>query len=318
VLVEAPVVEVAEGGGQHAVTVNPNLSRSGENGELDEATGNSLVSLEEQALSKLASKEAIDRAVDNLCNRIEAGKRLKAALLSMTNNYDWYSMAAEGEPDGLPYLAETGATKVMHAFGIQIVHDGGTKEPNPEGGYEYVFHGRVRALAFSEAWFPVVGSRWSDDGFFTQGGRKRADPGDVRKAAMTNLYNRAIKLATGIKSLTWDELESVPHLRGLRNNVRKIGFTGGAGGASASAGELSEMQKGAHIEVVVPYKNVNARTAVKNLPRSERFFTGKEGTPPNVWVAKYTKRNLGFVVDLKAQHGDIQFSPKNIPEEDLP
>jgi hypothetical protein len=277
-----------------------------------------LVPADRQSLSRMASKEAIDKAVDTAIARAEGSKRLKAALLSMTNRFDWYSMRAEGEPDGMPYLAETGATKVMHAFGIQVVTDEGRMVPNEiDGGYEFVYTGRVRALAFSDAWFPVVGSRWSEDGFFTKGGTKRADPGDVRKAAMTNLYNRAIKLATGIKSITWEELETVPHLAAIRKVVRKIGFTGGAGGASAPAGSISQMQKGPHLEVRVPYQNTNARTVVKNMPRDQRYFTGKEGDPQNVWIVVYNDANKNRIADLAAEHGDVKFTMRNVEKGEV-
>jgi hypothetical protein len=309
-------------GGQQARTQGDVVDAEGvvvENPELLTAEdGAALVNLEEHALSRLASQEAIDQAVENLLHRVDATRRLKAALLSMTNRYDWYAMRAEGEPDGKPYLAETGATKVMHTFGIQICHDGGKQEKQEDGTYEYVYTGRVRALAFSEAWFPVVGSRWSGDGFFSKGGRTRVDPGDVRKAAMTNLYNRAIKLATGIKALTWEELEAVPHLAKLRNQVQKIGFTGGAGGASAPAGTLSAMQKGPHIVVEVPYQNTNARTMVKNMPKDQRYFTGKEGQPKNVWIVKYTKQSANRIADLVAENGDVRFTIKNVEEGELP
>jgi hypothetical protein len=269
-------------------------------------------------LANLASEASINKAVDDAIARSQGSIRMKSALLSMTNKWDWYSMRAEGEPDGVPYLAETGATKVMHAFGIQIATSDPEKVPNPEGGYEFVFYGRVRALAFSDAWFPVVGSRWSEDGFFTQGGKRRADPGDVRKSAMTNLYNRAIKLACGIKSISWDELEDVPHLKGLRNQVRKIGFTGGAGGASAPAGTIAGLQKGPHIMVSIPYQNMEARTIIKNLPRDERTFTGKEGEPQNVWIVKWSKTNFNRMADLNAAHGDVKIKPVNVPADELP
>ena len=124
----------------------------------------------------------------------------------MTNKFDWYSHRAEGDPDGRPYLGESGAEKVIHAFSIEIEHDGGQRVPNEEGGYEYVFQGRMRALQFSDVWYPVIGSRWSEDGFFTRGGKQRPDPGDVRKAGLTNFYNRGIKTVCGLRTLTWDEL----------------------------------------------------------------------------------------------------------------
>lgn len=320
-LLEGEGVATAPGGQQTATqgdVVDDRGTVVDDPGELTPGEGAALVNIEEHALSRLASQEAIDNAVATLVHRVEATRRLKGAMLSMTNRFDWYSMAAEGEPDGMPYLAESGSTKVMHAFGIQITHDGGVQTVVQEGGYEFVFTGQVRALAFSDAWFPVVGSRWSDDGFFTQGGKKRADPGDVRKAAMTNLYNRAIKLACGIKSLTWDELEQVPHLKALRTSCRKIGFTGGAGGASAPAGTLSKMQEGAHLEVVVPYQNTTARAVVKNLGRDQRYFTGKEGTPRNVWIVVYSKANLNRIADLHAEHGDVKFTAKNVEEGELP
>ena len=53
-------------------------------------------------------------------------------MLSMTNHFDWVSFADEGDPDGKPYLQGCGCDKIMHAFGIEMEHDGGKRVENTE------------------------------------------------------------------------------------------------------------------------------------------------------------------------------------------
>lgn len=268
-----------------------------------------------ESLASLATDEQIDRAVRLIVKRTRAIKKFKAALLGMTNVRDWYAHVSEGDPEGQPYLAETGAEKVLAAFEIEVDVNEGQREPcdAETGGYEYVYTGQVRALAFSQIWYHVVGSRWSDDGFFTKGGQRTADPGDVRKAAHTNWMNRAIKTACGLKSITWDELERLPGLKDLRNRCVQIGYSGGSG-PKPEPGELSEIEKGPHIKVRIPYEDVTSRDTIKKLPKADRLWNGDE----KYWVIRYSKKYLGTCADLHAVSAKVSFKPFNVAKEDLP
>ncbi len=270
--------------------------------------------LEPEALAKLATKDQIERVIKRVLARIDATKRFKVALLSMTNVRDWYAHKAEGDEDGIPYLAESGSEKVIHAFSIEVEHDGGKRVPNEEGGFEYVYDGRMRAMQFSDLWYPIVGSRWSEDGFFTCGGQRRADPGDVRKAALTNFYNRGIKTVCGIRTITWEELEAIPHLHDLRKRVVSIGYSSKDKG-KGKPGEKSDIAKGPHICVKIAFGDEKNKALIKKLQPWN--WNGTEGC--KYWEVGFTKANFGRVLDMHAADEEaVKFKCVNVPEKDLP
>ena len=269
-----------------------------------------------EALADLATDEQIERAIRRIVARTKAIKKFKAAMLSLTNVRDWYAHAAEGDDDGSPYLAESGSEKIINAFQIEVRHDGGNRHTVEEGGYEFVYQGEMRALVFSDIWYPVIGSRWSDDGFFTKGGTATADPGDVRKAAWTNWMNRGIKTVCGLKTLTWDELEKMPGLKDLRNRVQKIGYRRRGSGPAAAPGELSEIEKGAHIKVKCRKEDTVTQTAIKNLPARDRIWNGSPDC--FYWVVRWSKENFGTVMDLHAANDAVKFKLYNIQKGEMP
>lgn len=270
------------------------------------------------ALARMATPEQIERAVGRMLARIAATKRLKLAILSLTNPIDWCNHTTEGDPDGQPYLQKQGAEKVVHAFEIELEHDGGKLVywgPNKTEDYEWIYDGRVRALQFSDIWYPETGSRYSEDGFFTRGGKIRPDPGDVRKAALTNFYNRAIKTACGLRGLTWDEIESVPHLKGAREKAINIGYESGGGSKRRQepAGARSAIAAGPHIQVKLEFNDKLNQDRVKKL--TPWNWNGEE----KYWEVGFTKENFGRVLDMKAECGDrVAFRCVNVPADELP
>lgn len=272
--------------------------------------------IEPMALADLATEEQITRAVARIVQRARAIKKFRASMLAMTNVRDWYAHAAEGDDDGNPYLAESGCEKIINAFQIEVRHDGGTRNAVEEGGYEFVYQGEMRALVFSDIWYPVVGSRWSDDGFFTRGGTCTADPGDVRKAAWTNWMQRGIKTVCGLKTITWDELEKLPGLKDLRKRATKIDYRTKGGGPAAAPGELHALEKGAHIKVKIEQEDLTSRDTIKSIPAAERFWNKS----PNCfyWVVKWSKKNFGVVMDAHAVNSEVKFKLYNIPKDEMP
>jgi len=286
--------------------------------ELDAIINRAIVEVEPTALADLATEEQIERAIRRIIARTGAIKRFKAAMLSLTNRRDWYAHEAEGEEVGIPYLGESGSEKIINAFQIEVRHDGGEKHTVDEGGYEFVYQGQMRALVFSELWYPVIGSRWSDDGFFTRGGTKTADPGDVRKAAWTNFMNRGIKTVCGLKTITWEELEQLPGLENLRQTVKKITYgTRSKGGAPPPApGELSDIEKGAHIKVKIDREDLESRNTIKSIPQAERLWNKSPGC--FYWVVKWSKKNFGTIMDMHAANATVKFKLYNIPKNEMP
>ncbi len=271
------------------------------------------------ALARMATPEQIERAVARMLARIDATKRLKLAVLALTGPDDWVNHTSEDDPDGKPYLKNQGSEKVIHAFEIELEHNGGVCERYSDQkyeDYEWIYDGRVRALQFSDVWYPVVGSRWSEDGFFTRGGQVRPDPGDVRKSALTNFYNRGIKTAIGLRGLTWEEVESVPHLAGTKAKAVKVGFQSGGKGKRRQepAGQRSAIAAGPHILVKVAYNDKLNQGRIKDL---KPWNFNRE---TKTWEVAYTKEHVGRVMDMVAESGNeaVQFKFVNVPEEDLP
>jgi hypothetical protein len=284
--------------------------------KLDSIIERAIVEVEPTALADLATEEQIDRAIRRIVARTAAIKRFKAAMLSLTNRRDWYAHEAEGEEVGIPYLGESGSEKIVNAFQIEVRHDGGEKHLVDEGGYEFVYQGQMRALVFSDLWYPVIGSRWSDDGFFTRGGTKTADPGDVRKAAWTNFMNRGIKTVCGLKTITWEELEELPGLENLRKTVKRITYGTKGSGPAPAPGELSDIEKGAHIKVKIDKEDLESRNVIKSIPAPERLWNKSPGC--FYWVVKWSKKNFGTIMDLHAKNAAVQFKLYNIPKEEMP
>ena len=303
--------------------LHPDPAEAETSDELTQSEAADLVPFER--IAQLGSEDAIEAAFARSIKRIEITKRLKAVMLSMTNRFDWVAFYDESDPDGKPYLQGSGCDKVVHAFGIEMEHDGGKRIDNPEGGFEYVYTGRARSRAFSDIWLDVVGSRWSDDGFFTKGGKYRADPGDVRKAGHTNFMNRSIKTALGIRTITWEELEAVPGMEDLRKKVQRVGFRDsaqkekGRGHAPAQPGEKHAIQTGPHYVVKLNANDVTVREALKKaIAPGHRTFTGKDGSPPYVWLIGHNNDTVSRLFDFAADNPSANVTPVEVPPEEMP
>ena len=310
--------EVTEDAGVEDVEGEPEeVSVSSDPSGPSAITSHSIVIENPETLASLATPEQIETAIRRIVARTQAIKRFKAAMLSLTNVRDWYAHAAEGDDDGIPYLAESGCEKIINAFEIEVEHDGGTREVQPQdiGGYEFIYTGKMRSLVFSTTWLPVVGSRWSEDGFFTRGGTRTPDPGDVRKAAHTNFLGRGIKAVCGLKTISWEELEEMPGLENLRTRCPRIGYaSGGGGGSKAEPGEVHDLVKGPHIKLKIDKEDMDSRNAVKSIPAKERAWIKGEW----YWAILYSKKNLGIVLDLHAANPAVKYKLANVAKENLP
>lgn len=263
-------------------------------------------------MAKMTSVDAIEEKRHQAEQRILAEQALKKAALTFTNHYDWVMQRSESGEDR-PYLQTTGAEKLIHAFGVELEVTSQEVVNRDDSTYEVVVIGKARAQVYDDIWYPVTGSRWSGDGFFSKGGKVRIDPGDVRKAALTNFYNRAIKTVLGMRNLTMEDLEKCPSI-----DVSKIGRityqeTGAGGGGASVTGILAEK----HIAVAVPYKDETNRSRLKKgttcrFHREEHPTVGKG----NLWLVAYTPEAEQLVADLKADNGEIEFWVVEASNED--
>jgi hypothetical protein len=176
---------------------------------------NDVITLTEENALALLQDDKILTAVVKAEARVTAFIQIKKLSLKATTPLDWANLG------GKPYLQDTGAEKVAGLFsptiGVPII----TKEFAPDGHYTYFCDGLA---SWGGKEIPVMGSRSSKDKFFVQydyetidGKRKRVelsieelisriDPGDVRKSALTNYRNNAIKDVLGLEGITWADL----------------------------------------------------------------------------------------------------------------
>lgn len=178
----------------------------------------SITAAEESSLPLALRDDSVLTAVIKAEARITAFVKIKQLSLKATTSHDWVSLG------GRPYLQDTGTEKIAGLFSPTVSKPNITRENFPDGHYMYICDGEAYWGGKS---IPVMGSRSSRDKFFVQydytekeGKRVRVelsteellmriDPGDVRKSALTNYRNNAIKDVLGLEGITWEDLKAV-------------------------------------------------------------------------------------------------------------
>lgn len=161
----------------------------------------------------ILQNDAILTAVVKAEARVTAFVKIKQLSLKATTCHDWVSLG------GRPYLQDTGTEKIAGLFSPIVSTPIISREDFPDGHYMYTCDGEAE---WGGKRIPVMGSRSSRDKFFIQYGKDdkgnrvdlpteelliRIDPGDVRKSALTNYRNNAIKDVLGLEGITWTDLE---------------------------------------------------------------------------------------------------------------
>lgn len=134
--------------------------------------------------------------------RVNALKTIINASLKVTTKYDWVLIG------GVPYMQESGVTKVARLFGISWDILPGYPLTDTDSNGHKTFTYRMR---FSMGGSSVVvdGSRSSKDPFFSKDkSLDEIDMRDVRIAAQTNCLNNGIKkLVPGLRNIDVGTLE---------------------------------------------------------------------------------------------------------------
>ena len=109
---------------------------------------------------------------------------------------------AEGE--GTPYIKRSGWRKLARFFGLSwSIED--VKEIKTENGYLY--QAKVKIWHPAGASVEAVGVATSEDKFFTKGGRREANKGNVLMKAITVALNRGISDILGSGEVSGEETE---------------------------------------------------------------------------------------------------------------
>lgn len=149
------------------------------------------------------TQEDVDRVEKQIQLTAEAHRRFRIAALRVTKSDDWI------DESGKPWLQAKGVERLAALFRIRERNVKAEKLDHEGGAYTILVSGELASdLLDPEGWVSSVGSRYSHEGFFT-GGDKKKEPvyGDVLKAAYSNWKARAVTALLGIRGLPWAELE---------------------------------------------------------------------------------------------------------------
>lgn len=152
------------------------------------------------------------QVADQAEKRIDAVIKIKRVALKVTNARDWT------DQNGNPYLQVSGSEKIANLFSISWRIEEPKYDEEPDGHFTYSIKGE---FSLGGRTIEVEGTRSSKDPFFNRydytkpkdsSGKhpnlppSSIDKGDVKKAALTNLYGNGITRILGIRNLTWDDL----------------------------------------------------------------------------------------------------------------
>lgn len=163
-------------------------------------------------------------------------KKIVRACFAVTTVNDWVLIG------GVPYLTESGTTKVGNLIGISFeIVPGFPQVLTDSQGYKtYIY--RVRAFGKSTH-VEGEGSRSMREDFFRKAGKdKYKQPEEIKErdvmiAALTNAKNNAIKsIIPGLKNVTIDDLQAAKlDLSKVKGYTFKEGAEGGAKKSDAQA-----------------------------------------------------------------------------------
>jgi len=159
-----------------------------------------IISIPEHGLS-------IEKEVSLIEKNIELFNRIKIISLKLTKESDWVFH------NEAPYLMDRGAENIAIAFGIDI-SDVRLKmewaEDDKGRYYTYVATGKAYSKKLGR-YVEDIGVCSQRDKFFGMIGGKlkeieEVDMANIRRKAVTNLYNRLIKRCVGLMNVTIDDL----------------------------------------------------------------------------------------------------------------
>ena len=151
---------------------------------------------------------------DQAERRIDAVIKIKQVALKVCNARDWT------DQNGNPYLQVSGSEKIANLFNMSWRIEEPKYEEEADGHFTYSIKG---IFSLGARTIEVEGTRSSKDPFFNRYDYSQPkdpvtqkhpvlpphtiDKGDVKKAALTNLFGNGITRMLGIRNLTWEDLQ---------------------------------------------------------------------------------------------------------------
>lgn len=218
----------------------------------------------------------IELAIHRIEKHVELQSKMVKLALKVTNETDWVDQS------GHPYLQASGAKKIRMCFGCTVsnVMYERTDYPHDENGAYFVIE-VVGDISWNGQSIPETGTCSSRDAFFAK--RKgvllpmsEVDVTNIRKKALTNFYNRAIKSMLGL-SFTWDEIEKATDSRITKDKCKGVKYnTGSKGGGETEKPIASAAQEIMREEIKRMMGEMYGKTDAPNVLEKNTTFESKE------------------------------------------
>jgi hypothetical protein len=245
------------------------------NGEaLDERT----IPAEMSLINIPASGFSVEKEIQEIEKGVELFNRIKIVALKLTKPTDWVDQG------GSMYLMDRGSENIAIAFGVDISGLEMKMEwaDDPKGRYyAFVASGKAYSRKLGR-WVEDIGVCSQRDKFFGKIGDKfkeieDVDMANIRRKAVTNLYNRLIKRVVGLSGVTIDDLKAA----GI--DVSKIGRVEYKGG-SQKASDLTTDGKDikAKLETMLARMSNNDKAAAAKLLENFSYWKGDDGKEHSV------------------------------------
>jgi|WetSurSiteA1Bulk_404760.scaffolds.fasta_scaffold00047_5 hypothetical protein len=259
-----------------------------------------------------------ERDIEKIVGRIEKDvaifKKIKIVALKLTSERDWLLQKSKANPEGSPYLQDRGAEQIRIAFGVDV--------SGLQLNAEWLEDERGRYVTFiasGKAFSKKLGSYIEDIGTCSQRDRFFAKVGDrfkeleevdltnVRKKAVTNLYNRLIKRMTGVLNVTVDDLKlaqldisKIPSLDYEEGKAKREAAL--SNGSKSQRDELSKIAKLMSENDAEEKAWLKKLSLFKDQDQKEHFIESINQLTSEKWIASLLGKAKG---ELKKSLPDI-------------
>lgn len=280
-----------------------------ENGEI--TPGMDLISVSEKT-GKLPVQ--VEKEIEIIEKNIELFNKIKVVAIKLTKPSDWVIQDKDS-----PYLMDRGAENIAIAFGVDISGIQLKQEwaEDDDGRYySYVATGTAYCKKLNR-YIEDIGVCSQRDKFFGKIGREwkpveQVDMANIRRKAVTNLYNRLIKRVIGLMNLTLDDLKSA----GLEvAKVTKIEYGKGTKKAEAKLTDKDLKRRDAIWDICMQMSAGDEAGAKMTLKEHSMFKTRDDGK--EVFAETSTQLTTSKWISMTMTNIKKAFK-KLYPDEDLP
>lgn len=166
--------------------------------------------IESFAQDQMISEETLEHAIAKAEHQVELLERVLKIALKRTNERDWVDQG------GNPYLAGSGAEKLMPVFGVCLTELSREKTiSNDNDGQYYIYEYRGQ-FSWKGGSILAIGTGSSRSKFFAWNSIDKSwkplsqvNETNIMKSAYTNLLVNGVTRLLGIRNLTWEIMQNL-------------------------------------------------------------------------------------------------------------